>query len=165
LRPETPAVNDVRQLPELLNLVIPPEWEDYNGHVNIQFYTAMFERGGWPMMEKMGVGERYFKERQCGFFDFEHHARYLAEIHVGDTVEIYARLVAVNPKRFQGMMFIVNQSRQQLSCTLEFVSGAVNLALRKTAPFPDDIVAALEQQLLEHNKLPWSVPLCGAMSI
>ena len=160
-----PTVDEVKQLTELIKLTVPEEWEDHNGHVNIQYYMTMYDKAGGPMMASIGITEHYFKERRSGFFDFEHHIRYLSEIHIGDTVSLYSRFIDMNEKRFHGMSFIVNESRQVLSSTMEFVSGGVDLEKRKTAPFPADIAKVMAQGLEKHTALTWKTPVCGMMSI
>lgn len=164
MRVKQPSVEQLRQLPGLMQHVVPPEWEDYNGHVNIQFYMTLFERGGWPMVNELGMDEAYFRDRRHGLFDLEHHIFYLSELHVGDQVSMFARLVDRSAKRFHGLMFIVNDTRDLLACTLEYVSSGADLEHRRTAAFPDDVAARLDRMIEEHRALPWSPPLCGIMS-
>lgn len=147
-----------------MKFVIPPEWEDYNGHVNIQYYMALYEQGGWPMVSEMGMDEGYFRDRRCGLFDLEHHLFYLNEIHVGDEVSVHARLVDRTTKRFHGVMFIVNDTRDKLASTLEYVTSGADLDQRRTAPFPADIAERLDRLVEAHGKLAWPPPLCGVMS-
>lgn len=164
MRPRQPSVSEVRQLPALMTHRIPKEWEDYNGHVNIQYYMSLFEHGGWPMVNELGIDEAYFRERKLGLFDLEHHLWYLNELHVGEDVTIHARLVGRSVKRFHGLMFVVNQSRDVLACTLEYVTSGADLAARRTAELPPDIVARLDTLIEEHAGLDWPAPLCGVMS-
>lgn len=164
MRAKQPTITQLRQLPSLMQQTIPPEWEDFNGHVNIQFYMTLFEQSGWPMVTRMGMDEAYFREQRRGLFDLEHHIVYVSELHVGDRVSMYARLVDRTDKRFHGFMFIVNDSRERLSSTLEFVTSGADLEKRCTAVFPDDVAARLDRMIDEHRDLPWSPPLCGIMS-
>lgn len=164
MRPRQPTPAQVRDLPSLMTFVIPPEWEDKNGHVNIQYYMTLFERGGWPMIIAIGMDEDYFRERRCGLFDLEHHLYYLNEMHVGDRVGIHARLVDRSAKRFHGVMFIVNETRDNLASTLEYVTTGADLEHRRTAPFPGEIGARLDALIAEHRALSWPSPLCGVMA-
>jgi acyl-CoA thioester hydrolase len=54
-----PDLDQVRELPVQLDFVIPPEWEDRNGHVNVQFYLTLFEMGGWRILEDGGFDEAW----------------------------------------------------------------------------------------------------------
>ncbi|MBT8076956.1 MAG: thioesterase family protein [Gammaproteobacteria bacterium] len=159
-----PTTDEVRELARPEQFRIPPDWEDENGHVNVQFYQALYERGGRPLMESLGMDDAYFSERRLGVFDLEHHISYFSEIHVGETVSVYTRLLDRTDKRFHGIVFIVNDSRDLLACTLEFVASGADLEARRSAPYPDDVAAALDRIIAEHRKLSWDAPVCGVMS-
>lgn len=158
-----PAIEQVCQLPRLLQTVIPPEYEDLNGHMNIQHYMGLYDKAGFPFMAMLGLDETYFTQQRKGIFDLEHHLHYLAEVHIGDTVSIYGRLLARSAKRMHGMWFMVNDTRQQLANTFEFVSTHADLVARRTAPFTDALAARLDAMLTEHTALDWAAPVCGVM--
>ena len=164
MKVEFPSLDDVCQLPEVLNQSIPVEWQDYNGHVNVMYYMKLYEIGGWTMMEELGLDESYFSERRCGLFDLEHHIAYTSELHVGEEVSMYYRLLGYTPKRFHGLTFIVNRTRMELASTLEFITTGANLDTRRTAVLPDDIAAAIAAKTNEQAKLDWAPPVCGVMS-
>lgn len=164
MKPQMPTVENVVELPALITRSIPPEWEDHNGHVNIQHYMELYCQAGCPMMAQIGLDENYFKNRRCGFFDLEHHLFYLAEIHVEDHVSVHSRLLGTSPKRFHGMMFVVNQSRQLLASTLEFITSGADLTTRRTAIYPDDVACVLGNLVSKHARLTWPAPACGVMS-
>lgn len=159
-----PTPDEVRQLQRLMQVTVPPDWEDENGHVNVQFYMKLYDKGGRPLMDILGMDDSYFSERRHGVFDLEHHISYFSEIHVGESVSVHARLLDRTAKRFHGIVFIVNDSRDQLACTLEFVASGADLEARRTAPYPDDIAAALDRVIAEHRKISWHAPVCGVMS-
>lgn len=159
-----PTLMQVRQLPKITNKIIPPEYEDANGHVNIQHYLSIYDEAGWPFFAMLGLDERYMKEERNGLFDLEHHLRYLAELHVGDTVTVHGRFLGRTAKRLHGLWFIVNESRDQLSNTFEFITSHANLEERRTSPFPEELAARLDAMIAEHHALGWPAPVCGVMA-
>ena len=159
-----PSVGNVRELPELLTQAIPAEWEDYNGHVNIQYYMRLYEQGGWPLVGQLGLDESYFRDRRCGLFDLEHHLFYLSEVYAGDEVSVHCRLLDKTAKRFHGMMFLLNQTRNALAGTMEFVTSGADLDARRTAVFPDDIAVRISAMVDAQRGLDWDAPVCGVMS-
>lgn len=163
-RTRFPTPDQVRELPAQLDCVIPPEWEDRNGHVNVQFYLTLFEMGGWRILEDNGFDEAWMQGSQYSFFDLEHHLRYLAEIGVGDRVTAYNRVVGKSDKRFHGLYLIVNESRGRLACMLEYISAGVDMRQRRTAPMPSDLLDGLDRLYAEHQALSWAPPLCGIMA-
>jgi acyl-CoA thioester hydrolase len=164
-RPLFPSPEQVRQLPVQLSMAIPPEWQDRNGHVNVQYYLRLYELGGYEVLNDGGFDADLLQTHNYGLFDFEHHLFFRAEVHVGDRVSTYNRLLSMNHKRLQGMYFIVNDTREQLACCIEYLSAGVDLATRRTAVFPQDIQEGLERQLKRHLALDWPAPVCGAIHI
>jgi len=163
-RRQFPELDQLRELPVQLDCVIPPEWEDRNGHVNVQFYLALFELGGWKILEDNGFDEEWMRQNQYSFFDLEHHLHYLAEIAVGDRVTAYNRVVGKSDKRFHGLYLIVNETRGQLAGVLEYISNGVDMRQRRTAPMPLELSASLGRLYAQHQQLSWQPPLCGLMA-
>jgi len=159
-----PSVAEVRELPIQLDYRVPPQWEDRNGHVNIQHYLTLFEMGGWKILEEAGWDEDRMRREQYSFFDLEHHLDYLAEIHVGDRVTTYNRMVGRSDKRFHGLYLIVNETRGQLACVLEYVSLGVDMRQRRSAPMPRQLASEMDRLCAEHGELSWAPPLCGTMA-
>lgn len=155
-----PDTNAIRELPELASQVIPERWEDQNGHVNVGFYMALYNQSGWPMLDLIGVDERYFTKRKLGLVDLDNHIRYLKELHVGDRVTAYGRFFAQDEKRMHGMVFIVNDKTKMLASTIEFLSICIDLRKRKPAAIPDDVAAGLKAMINAHQKLSWTMPTC-----
>ena len=164
-RPVFPTIEQIRQLPVHLVMPVPSDWEDRNGHVNVQYYLTLYELGGYEVLEEIDLGADYLKQSQFGMFDFEHHLSFRAEIHVGDRVSTFNRLLAINQKRFHGMYFIVNDTRGELACTIEYLTAGVDLKTRRTCAFPDDLMKGLQVQLKRHQALPWPAPVCGAINV
>ncbi len=160
-----PTVDQVRQIPPLLELTIPSEWQDINGHVNAQHYLTIYNLTGPAFMQLLGVNEARIQAEQHGYFDLEQHQWYLAEMHVGDRVTAHYRFVAQSAKRFQGVMFIVNATRNSLASALEFVATAADLRTRRSAPLQPDVAVRLRSVIAEHSQLGWSAPRCGAIAV
>lgn len=163
-RPAFPTPDQVRELPVQLEHVIPPEWEDRNGHVNVQFYLTLFELGGWRMLEDLGADEQWLRRHACSFFDLEHHLYYLAEIAVGDRVTAYNRVVGCSARRFHGLYLVINETRGRLACTLEYISAGIDMRTRRSADMPPELRAGLQRLHAAHQELSWAPPLCGIMA-
>lgn len=52
---------------------IEEEWIDYNGHLNMAYYTVLFDRASDEVSERLGMGPAYAKARRL--------TTYTAEIH------------------------------------------------------------------------------------
>jgi acyl-CoA thioester hydrolase len=160
---DMPTVEQVRQLPRQLQATVPPAWQDINGHVNVQHYMEFYDDSGWPLFASIGIDAERIEREGIGFFDLEHHTWFLAEMHVGDTISAYTRLLALSAKRIHGVMFIVNDSRAVLASALEFVSTSADLRTRRTVPTPADVAERIRGLVEEQGKLGWAAPVSGAI--
>ena len=158
-----PSVAQVDDLPVLMEKVIPPEWLDLNGHVNVRHYLELYDAASWPRLAEFGLDARAFLERRQGLFDLEHHLWYLDELHVGETVTVHWRFVARSAKRFHGVMFIVNRTRDRLASVFEYLSTGADLDSRRAAPLPPGFAAKLDELLAADRTLGWPAPTCGVI--
>src|SRR5689334_19023002 len=112
MKPTIPSLEKVAALPFLYRSVIPPEYEDMNGHMNVRHYMTIFDEAGYPMIDLLGMPPSYHEEHGTGGFDLEHHLHYLNEVHIGDTIAVYLRFTGRSAKRMHYLMFMVNETRQ-----------------------------------------------------
>jgi acyl-CoA thioester hydrolase len=159
-----PTVAQVDDLPALMEKVIPAEWQDLNGHVNVRHYLELYDAASWPRLAEFGLDASVFLERRQGLFDLEHHLWYLSELHVGDTVSVHARFIARSVKRFHGVMFAVHRTRGRLASVFEYVSSGADLDSRHTAPLNADLATAIDRQIAAHSRLAWPAPVCGVIA-
>ncbi len=160
-----PSVAQVRELPRLYETAVEEAFIDRNGHMNVQHYLGVHDAAGWPFFRSLGIDDRYFQERKLGIFDLEHHLRYFDECHLGDRLAVHAWLLELGAKRLHALWFIVNETREKVANSLEFVCTHADLAARKTAPWPDDVRAALERVQETQGTPSWPAPVCGVMGV
>ena len=164
MKPPAIAISDVHRLPRLQELLVPVDYRDENEHMNVRFYMTIFDEADYPMISNLGLTPEFHIKHGTGGFDLEHHLHYLNEVLIGDRVAVYYRLLARSAKRIHYMMFLVNETRQNVAATFECVNSFANLVERKTTPYPPDIAARIDAVLVQHQRLIWSAPLCGVMS-
>jgi len=160
-----PSPDAVRQLPELIRVRVPQEWEDLNGHVNVKHHLGMYDLTSDPLLELLGISAQWVHAERVGIFDLEHHIWYQNEVHVGEEVALFIRLTQRNVKRVQGVVFLLNLSRDQLASVIEFVSTAADLDTRRAVPLPDPPAGRLDGLIRQQATLDWPAPRSGAISI
>ena len=133
---------------------IEPQWIDYNGHLNMAYYNVLFDRGIDQMWAEFGVGPDYMKERNCSTFSAEAHIRYLREVQLGDPVRVTVYILAADEKRIHTFEELRHATEGWLSATSEGMSLHVDMASRKTAPFPPDIAARIRVIAQAHSTVP-----------
>src|SRR5476649_662396 len=130
---------------------IEPQLIDYNGHLNMAYYNVMFDRAIDELWLKLGIGPGYMKMRQGSTFTAECHVRYLREIHLGDPVQVSVLLVGADEKRLHTFEELRHATEGWLSATSENMTIHIDMAARKTAPFPSDIRARIAAVANAHS--------------
>lgn len=164
MKPPVIPLEKITALTPVYRATIPETYRDENGHMNVRWYLHIYDEAGYPLVEKIGLTPEYHQKHGTGGFDLEHHIHYLKEVHVGDTVVVYARLVGRSAKRIHYMLFMVNETRGTLASTYECVNSFADLTQRRTAPYPEDIGAKIDALLAQDNALDWPAPVCGIMT-
>jgi acyl-CoA thioester hydrolase len=129
---------------------IEPQWIDYNGHLNMAYYNVMFDRAIDQLWLELGIGPDYMTQRHGSTFTAECHVRYLREIHLGDPVQVNVCLIAADEKRLHTFEELHHATEGWLSATSENMTIHIDMASRKTAPFPPDIRARVQEVVDAH---------------
>lgn len=133
---------------------IEPAWIDYNGHLNMAYYHVLFDRGIDALWAQLGIGPQYLKSRGGSTFTAECHVRYLREVHLDDPVQVSILVVAADEKRLHTFQELRHATEGWLSATSENMSVHVDMAARKTAPFPPDIRDGIAAVVKAHDACP-----------
>ena len=133
---------------------IEPQWIDYNGHLNMAYYNVLFDRAIDELWLQIGIGPDYMKARGGSTFTAECHVRYLREIHLGDPAQVSITLVASDEKRLHTFEELRHATEGWLSATSENMTIHMDMAARKTAPFPPDIRARITALVQAHSAHP-----------
>jgi acyl-CoA thioester hydrolase len=128
-------------------------WIDYNGHLNMAYYNVLFDRAVDEAYELLGCGLAYLEETRHSTFTAEVHVRYLRELNASDPVRVTFQLLDYDAKRMHYFERLFHAEEDWLSATSENMALHVDVTARKTAPFPDFIVARLKRMKAAHAKL------------
>jgi acyl-CoA thioester hydrolase len=149
--------------PACLRMEVPEAYRDRNGHMNMRWYFGIFDEAGDVLQERVGLTPEFHAPRGTGGFDLEHHIHFLREVVPGDQVAVYARMVGRSAKRMHYLLFMVNETKATLAAVFECLNAFADLRARKTAPFPPEIAARIDDMASAAAKLDWPPPLCGAI--
>jgi acyl-CoA thioester hydrolase len=133
---------------------VDPAWIDYNGHLNMAYYSVLLDRAVDEVFELLGCGADYVKTRQLSFFTAEVHIRYLRELRSGDPVRVTFQLLDFDLKRMHCFEQLFHAEAGWVSATSENMSLHVDMAAKKTAPFPRELAKRLTQMKNAHAMLP-----------
>jgi carnitine 3-dehydrogenase len=85
-------------LPLTGDMMVPPEWTDYNGHMNEAFYLVAAAGATDRFLDMIGAGPAYVATGRS-FFTVETHIRYLAEVESGMRLIVTTQLLGAEGKR------------------------------------------------------------------
>jgi len=131
-----------------------PEWIDYNGHMNLAYYTVLFDGATDLLFDELGLGLDYRRTTQQGTFVAETHNLYERELLVGARVRVATQIVAADAKRLHlaHEMFALDGGHRAATQELMFLH--VDLAARRVTPFPEDLRRRVMGAATAHATLP-----------
>jgi acyl-CoA thioester hydrolase len=133
---------------------VEPGWIDHNGHLNMAYYNVLFDRAVDEVYELLDLGPDYLKTTAHSTFTAEVHLRYLRELHAGDSVRVSFQLLGYDTKRMHYFEELRHAKEGWLSATSENMALNVNMNVKKTAAFPDNVMARLQRMKDAHASLP-----------
>jgi acyl-CoA thioester hydrolase len=152
-------------LPVYHRKLIPSDYQDIMGHMNIRWYFDLFAKSGRKFFASHGLDEDYFRGGNFGVFTLKQFIQYFAEVLVGQTVAIHTRLIDRSDKRFHFMHFMINETTSRLASTFEALITHADLKIRRAAPMPAGIAQKFDATLAKDERLDWEAPVCGAMRL
>ncbi|RED14154.1 thioesterase family protein [Pontivivens insulae] len=132
---------------------VPAEWIDYNGHVNVAYYTMAIDWGADHLFDDhLGLGEAHAKVNGQGPMVVQLHVHYLGEILKGERFTVRGLLLDWDQKRIHWCAQICVDG--QVRCVAEQMTVNVDLTARRTVPYPDWAQARLARMLEDHADIP-----------
>ncbi|MBV9567811.1 MAG: thioesterase family protein [Hyphomicrobiales bacterium] len=135
---------------------VEPQWIDYNEHLNVAYYTLLFDRAVDEWYGLLGIGENYVRTRKASMFTAEAHIGYRRELSLGEQVRMTIQLLDFDEKRLHYFMEMRQAQDGWLAATSENLSLHVDLTQRRVAAFPEDVLSTLALMKAAHSRL--SIP-------
>src|SRR5580765_4566544 len=96
--------------PTILELDVPAEWIDSNGHLGDYAYGIAFSRAAVAFLDAYGLGPAYRSRTSCAIYTLEAHLRYVNEILFGDRLSIRYRIVDFDSKRLHLLLLMYGKA-------------------------------------------------------
>jgi acyl-CoA thioester hydrolase len=135
-------------------MTVEPAWIDYNGHLNVAYYNLLIDRAVDEAFELVGLGTEYLRTRNASYFAAEAHLRYLRELPVHTPVRTTIRLLDFDAKRIHFFAELHHATEGWVSATSEQLALHIDMATRRVAPWPDDVLTGLAAMKAAHAALP-----------
>ncbi|WP_342244613.1 thioesterase family protein [Pseudomonas sp. OTU5201] len=128
---------------ESMEAVVGEEFIDLNGHMGAANYYLVFQQALPALFRPLGFGAPY-RQRGLTIFQREAHISYERELRLGDPISIRSWLVGYDERGLHHYHEMRKGEGGPLVATIEYLTVNVDLATRRSAPFPHDVRARLE---------------------
>lgn len=120
-----------------------PAWLDYNGHMNVAYYSLAFDLAGEELLKCAGMGEAYTAATRNSWMVLEAHITYQNEAHLGESLRIESRFLDCSAKAAH--LYQEMYRGEDLCATQEQLFLHVSLESRRGAPFEPQVMAEIER--------------------
>ncbi|QBY02521.1 hypothetical protein E2K80_18725 [Rhodophyticola sp. CCM32] len=146
-----PQMPDLATPPVTLDRQVPPDWVDYNGHMNEAHYLTAFSNACDRLLLWAGMDANCVTEGHS-VFTVETHIRHLGEVDIGDRITVTTRVLDAAGKHLH--LWHEMQSRAGLAATCEQMLLHMDLTIRRPALPRADVGAVLTAAAGAHAALP-----------
>jgi acyl-CoA thioester hydrolase len=142
-----------------------PEWIDYNGHMNVGFYSVAFDHATDAFYDYVGLDDRYREAAGGTTFTAETHITFQRELWLDDPIVYETWLLGFDVKRLHYFHRMIHAEAGHLAATCECLSLHVDLRARRVCPMPEDKQRRLAALFEEHRNLPTPTEVGRVMRI
>ena len=135
-------------------MAIEPAWIDYNGHLNMAYYSVLLDRAMDEAFGIVGIGPDYVRERNASVFTAEWHVQYKRELRLDHPVRATIQLIEFDDKRIHTYLELRHARELWLAAAAESLNLHVDMTTRRVVPFPPDVIASLAIMKAAHRGLP-----------
>tara|TARA_R110000772_G_scaffold163234_3_gene274429 strand:+ start:402 stop:893 length:492 start_codon:yes stop_codon:yes gene_type:complete len=148
------AMNE-RSLTLLHQQPVLSEWIDYNRHMNVAYYVLIFDQSLDVFLDDIGLTREYRDSSNCTVYVLETHVTYIQEVHEGDLLDIYIRVLDCDEKRMHLFLEMRHHEKGFLAATSEQMIMHLDKAGPSAAPMPGFLQSKLEERKREFASVPF----------
>lgn len=131
-----------------------PAWIDINGHMNLAYYSVLFDYATDILFDAIGIGQQYKHTSNHGTFVVETHNIYEQELLVGEQVRIVSQILGADAKRLHLAHEMFRLADARRSATQELMFLSIDLSRRRVVPFPGAARQRVATAAAAHARLP-----------
>jgi len=159
-----PTYEQLAPLPAYVQQPVPTAFEDANGHLNVRHYTGIASEGLDESLVESQIPKNWpALGHAC--FSAEHHLTYISELRTGDRMSARVRLLGRSERAGHALVYLLDDSHERLSFVMEEIFLHIDMETRRTAPWPEDVAAALDRRIARDAELPWEAAVSGSMGL
>ena len=132
---------------------VPPEWLDYNGHMNESRYLQVFGDATDAVLGFIGLNTNYLASGRS-IYTVETHIRHLAETGVGTAFHVTTQLLGQDAKRLHLWHEMVRSEDNALLATGEHMMLHVDTKAGRACLMSPELLAKVQALAEGHRSLP-----------
>ncbi|MGH6933498.1 MAG: thioesterase family protein [Dongiaceae bacterium] len=136
------------------HIVVPRDWLDLNGHMNVTYYLRAFDLAFEKMYGQLDFTEAGLERHGRTTFTAEVHITYQRELRLGDRLRITNQLLGFDAKRLHFFQYMYHADQNYLAATCEWLILHIDFRRRKVSPMPDELMAYVARMRRLHAALP-----------
>jgi acyl-CoA thioester hydrolase len=153
-------------LPRYSTMIIPPDYLDFNGHVNVMYYSMIGNIGTHNFWEELGLSNQL--KRSGGTrstFMLRQVLNYVNELQQEEEIAIHAGLYDFDPRKLHYFVYTISLTNQRLACVDERLEICIDMTTRRSTAFDPEVLAVCEEIKARHAALGWKPKPSGAIRL
>jgi acyl-CoA thioester hydrolase len=114
-----------------------PEYIDANGHMNVGYYTLLFDQALDLPWARLGIYSQQLLKSGMSSFALETHLTYLRELKLGDILQFKLLMLDYDAKRVHYFLQMYNAQANFLAATCEQISLCMDMNVRRSASWSE----------------------------
>ncbi|MFY9309173.1 MAG: thioesterase family protein [Bacteroidia bacterium] len=123
--------------------VVYPWHCDFNDHMNVRYYMAMYDEATWQYLFYIGITPFYLKQECKAIVAAEQNMKYFEELHAGDLIYIRTGLIELKPKAIIMHHKMIKVETNNLVAEAKMVGIHIDKKTRLSVVFPEKVIAML----------------------
>lgn len=129
-------------------------WIGSDGHLDVAAYGVLFDRVGDEALVLVGLGADYLAATNSTYFTMELHFTYARPLGRGDHARVTVQLLDYDAKRIHYIQEMFHATEGWLAATMEAMFLHVDMAAKRSSPFPPAVLEKLAAMHAAHKHLP-----------
>jgi|TARA_B110000483_G_scaffold242386_1_gene328072 acyl-CoA thioester hydrolase len=126
---------------------------DMNGHMNVSFYSKVFDEGSFELYRDLGFSwDNETIRSEFSTFTLEENIRYIKENLLGEKLTPCYRIVNINKKLIHQAAVLLNE-KEEVTAIQEFLLIHIDMQKRKSTPFSEESLQRIKTLKDSHDEL------------
>ena len=142
------------------NQTVLGEWIDYNGHMNVAYYTLAFDKAlDFFFEDVLNIGPSFVEKNKEGPFALKASYNYFSELLESESFFVDISILDFDSKRVHVFGEMRKDKSLELSAVFETVLMNMDLSARKVKQYPERVLELFKlfKASLDQDKIPLEI--------